>query len=137
MYEGMIEEAKREGIGEVVVSALIRKGDDLLVIEDLMELTPIYTFPHALLKQGETIQQALQRGIMESTLMNLERVVSLLGHYDLEGKRYIYFIAEVSDPYAVEGAEQIAYAWIPAQEAAGYPITNELREMINRYLDQD
>jgi ADP-ribose pyrophosphatase YjhB (NUDIX family) len=133
MYRNLIEEARKDGMQTICISALIRKNGQVLLIEDLKRQSALYELPSVQLGQNETISQAMQRAITEKTKMQLKKVISYLGHADRENERHYYFIAEVIDPYALEENTTIAYAWLDAQEAIGYPITEELREMLDLY----
>jgi len=134
MYKNLIEEARKEGFEEIVVETILQKDDgSILLTQDLQVVNPIYGLPSAELKKGEAISQGLQRGIMENTAMQLKEVKAYLGHYDLDGKRHYHFIAEVLDPYSLEENTNIAYAWLSVEDATGYPITDELREMLDLY----
>lgn len=134
MYKNLIEEARNEGIDHIVIEVLIQKaGKRLLLVEDLSAQKPVYELPSTSLKEEETIPQALQRAVTEITAMQLKEVVAYLGHYDLEGVRHYHFVAEVHDPYSIEENTKIAHAWLEVQEAVGYPIRDDLREMLDRY----
>ena len=134
MYSHLIEEAKEVGITSNHVAALIvnREGKILLIKEDLSE-KPTFSLPTADIKEEETIQQALQRAVLEETFMELAEVKRYLGHYDIERDRYYHFITGVKDPYSLESNAKIAYAWLDAQEAVGYPIIDQLRDMLDIY----
>lgn len=134
MYKNLIEDAKQEGIKEMVVDAIIHKDNgEILLIENLGDVKPIYGFPSAELKKKETIPQALQRAITEKTAMQLKEVIAYLGHYDKDGVRHFHFVAEVIDPYSLEENTNIAYAWLNTDDAVGYPITDEVRGMLDLY----
>lgn len=134
MYKNLIEDAKQEGIKEMVVDAIIHKDNgEILLIENLGDVKPIYGFPSAELKKKETIPQALQRAITEKTAMQLKEVIAYIGHYDKDGVRHFHFVAEVSDPYSLEENTNIAYAWLNTDDAVGYPITDEVRGMLDLY----
>lgn len=134
MYKNLIEEARSEGMEGIAISVIVQnmKGQ-ILLIEDLNGEKSVYELPSTYLKEEETIPQALQRAVTESTAMELKEVMAYLGHYDQEKTRYYHFIAEVKDPYAVEENTKIAYAWLGVQEAVGYPIRDNLREMLDLY----
>jgi ADP-ribose pyrophosphatase YjhB (NUDIX family) len=134
MYTNLIDEAKKEGIEKVHVAALVRnKKNQVLLIEKVLQAKPIYEFPTADLKEGETIQQALQRAVLEETAMELGEVKAYLGHYDVGRDRYYHFVTEVKDPCSIEQYTKIAYAWLETQDAVGYPITDDLRDMLDVY----
>lgn len=131
--ETLIEEAHREGLKTIIIEAVIQKGGKILLIETLGVGNTFYEFPKAVLKEGETTAQALERAIEGQTAMHLEEVKRYLGHYDKKGERHYHFVVEVKDPYSLEESRSIAYSWLPVQEAVGYPISDELRGMLDLY----
>ena len=134
MYKNLIEAAREEGIKEVSIDALVLKGDGkVLLVEDLQGLDPFYHFPCVQVKDEETIPQAIQRAVTENTAMEIKEVIRYLGHYDVGGKRHLNFVVEVNDPFAVEENKSISFAWLDVQEAVGYPIRDEVREMLDLY----
>ncbi len=133
MYKNLIEEARKEGIEKLAIEALVQKDGKVLLIEELGKGESFYGFPAASLKEEESIPQALQRAVTENTAMQLKEVKSYLGHYDQDGIRHYHFVVEVNDPYSLEENTNIAYAWLEVQEAVGYPITDEVREMLDLY----
>ena len=133
MYKNLIEAAREEGFKEVVIDALVCKGDGkVLLVEDLQGVDPFYHFPCAQVKDEETIPQAIQRAVTENAAMEIKEVIRYLGHYDVDGKRHLNFIVEVNNPFAVEENKSISFAWLDIQEAVGYPIRDEVREMLDR-----
>lgn len=134
MYKNLIETAHAEGFQEVVIDALVCKEDgQVLLVEDLLGSDRFYHFPYAQVKEGESIPQTIQRAVTENTAMTIKEVKRFLGHYDREGKRHLSFVVEVQDPFAVEENKSISFAWLDVREAVGYPIHDEIREMLDIY----
>ncbi|MCB1081732.1 MAG: hypothetical protein KDK63_01150 [Chlamydiia bacterium] len=134
MTENLLEDAKKEGMEKIIVEAMIEKEGKVLLIEPLGGGETFYTFPCMELQEGEAVSQVLQKVITLKTGMALKEVKRFLGHYD-EGKiRHLHFVVEVSDPYSVKENSSIAHAWLEPQEAAGYPITDALRGMLDLYV---
>ncbi len=134
MYKNLIEAAQEEGLKGVVIDTLVCKGDGkILLVEGLQDMNSFYHFPCAQVKDKETIPQAIQRAVTENTAMEIKEVLRYLGHYDVDGKRHLNFVVEVNDPFAVEENKSISFAWLEVQEAVGYPIRNEVREMLDLY----
>lgn len=130
VYKNLIETAREEGIKSISVDALIQKDDGKIL---LVGGDPFYHFPSAMLRDEETLPQAIEQAVTENAMMEIKQVVRYLGHYDREGTRHFNFVVEVNDPYAAEEIEKSAYAWIDVQEAVGYPIWDELRAIIDFY----
>ena len=134
MYKNLIEAAREEGIKEVSIDALVCKEDGkVLLVEDLQSVNPFYHFPCVRVKNEETIPQAIQRAVTEITAMEIKEVLRYLGHYDVGLRRHLNFVVEVNDPFAVEENKSISFAWLDVQEAVGYPIQDEVREMLDLY----
>jgi ADP-ribose pyrophosphatase YjhB (NUDIX family) len=131
--QNLIEEAKREGMKKVIVEAIIEKEGKVLLIEPLGLGNTFYVFPNEEVLEGETVQQALQKAVALKTAMELKEVKRYLGHYDKEGIRHLHFVVEVKDPYSIENNSSIAFAWVEAREGVGYPIRDELREILDLY----
>lgn len=133
MYKNLIEEAHKEGLEKITIEAVIQKDGKVLLIEELGMGETFYHFPSADVKEKESIPQALQRAVTAKTAMQLKEVKRYLGQYDRDGVRHYHFVVEVDDPYSLEENVNIAYAWLEVQEAVGYPITDQLREMLDLY----
>lgn len=130
-----IEEAKKAGMMTIIVSAIVQnERKEILLLEDHRSLAGHYRLPSAEVREGEGINQAMQRALIEETVMELTEVVSYLGHRDKGKERSYYFVIAVQNPYALEGQARFAYSWVDPQEGVGYPISDELREMIDLYV---
>ncbi|MCP5505499.1 MAG: hypothetical protein H7A38_01275 [Chlamydiales bacterium] len=134
MPQNLVEMAKKEEMNHIIVEAVIQKEGKILLIEPLGNGETFYRFPYAEMLEGETMQQALQKAITLQTAMELKEVKRYLGHYDKKGTRHLHFVVEVKDPYSVEEKTSIAFAWVEARDGVGYPITDELREMLDLYV---
>ena len=124
---------KEPAASKIAPEPVVQKSGKVLLIEVLGMGDSFYELPNADLKEGESIPQALERAVTVKTAMQLKDVKSYLGHYDKEGIRHYHFVVEVKDPYSLEDNASIAYAWLDVQEAVGYPINDELREMLDLY----
>ena len=121
----LIEEAKKAGFTEVELAALVRNQEEYLLIQDSGQTE--FHLPTANVKDGESITEALQRGIDQVGLL-LKEVVTYLRHIDRENVRQYIFVVEVLDTYAVKHA---AFAWVNSKDGSGYPISDELRATLN------
>ncbi|NGX50915.1 MAG: hypothetical protein K1060chlam2_00767 [Chlamydiae bacterium] len=126
--KNLVEVAREEGFEKIVVEMFVRKeSGEILLIEE----GGFYGLPSALLESGETIQQALQRAVTLKTAMEMKEVVAYLGHYDSGEVRHFHFVGKVNDPYSLERSDAHAFAWLTVADAVGYPIRDELREMLD------
>ena len=141
MYKNLLDEASKAKIDEVHVAALIRNREGKLLLlkrKSGSSLGEGYELPYGVVKSGETVQQALQRGVMETTNMLLQDVLGYFGHFDTKdasGKlvREYHFIVEVMDPISVEANQHHAFAWVNLEDASGYPIAVELRDTLDLF----
>lgn len=134
MYKNLLEAARSEGIQQFIVEALIKNQNQVLLVED--PVSQHYEFPSSPLKDGESLQQALQRLVIEKTSMVMSDVKAFFTHYDVKKEtltRHFQFIVEVSDPFAIQLSGYAAYAWVDVQEGVGYPITDLLREQLDTF----
>jgi len=51
----------------------------------------------------------------------------------MDGVRHLNFVIKVKDPFEVEKNKSISFSWLDVQEAVGYPIRDEVREMLDLY----
>ena len=136
MYSHLKDEAAQSGIEKIRVSAIVRQKNRILLLEKPVKrggFSGEYELPVTLVKEGETIQQALQRALIEEVRLEIKDVVAYLGHYD-EGKvRDYYFVVLVHSPSSAQAIRHIACAWVDIGEAVGYPISNHLRQTLDLF----
>lgn len=78
--------------------------------------------------EGESLAQAVQRILMEKTGLALQEVKRFLCQRGEEQ----FYIVSAKEPRTVMGT----YAWVRPEDAAGYPITDQLRDVINVLLSE-
>lgn len=134
MENDLMSDAKNGGIEKGIVEAIvINEEKKILLIENLQGDDRFYHLPEAVLRQEESLPIALERAVGATTGMGIREVVCFVGHYDKDKVRHFFFVVRVNDPYSIEEMKSIAYAWLDTQEAVGYPIHDELREMLDLY----
>ena len=119
---------------QFIVEALIKNQNQVLLVEDAV--SQHYEFPSSPLKVDESLQQALQRLVIERTSMVMSDVKAFFGHYDVKKEtltRHFQFVVEVSDPFAIQLSGYAAYAWVAVQEGVGYPITDQVRKQLDTF----
>ncbi|MCH9630061.1 MAG: hypothetical protein S4CHLAM37_00530 [Chlamydiia bacterium] len=139
MFGHLLKDAKKDSITDVEVAILARKKDELLLLEEpYLNRQNFYHLPKGRIKEGETISQALHRVLMEETLLAASEVEKFLAYQDTETetgkKRSFYFVVSVVDPEEIQAKKYHSYAWAVPTEAVGYPIKDELREMLDLYM---
>lgn len=136
MYQNLIEEAQQAGKKTVQVAAIVRHNDNILLLELGVkpgEMSGAYELPTTQLKKGETIQQALQRALMENAGLGLKDVMAYLGQHDEGETREYFFVVDVNDAFSVETPRHQGYSWVDIQEAVGYPITKQVRDTLDLF----
>lgn len=131
MYSHLKEEAAREGIKKIRVGAIVRQKNRILLLKK--PVGSEYELPTALVKDKETIQQALQRGLIEEVRLEIKDVVAFLGHYDENRERDYYFVVLAHSPTSAQAIRHSACAWVDIGEAAGYPISDHLRQTLDLF----
>ena len=131
MYSNLKEEAIKSGLEKIQVAVIVRQKNRLLLLEKGASVE--YELPTAFVKEGETIQQALQRGLIEEVRLELKDVVAYLGHYDQGKVREYYFVVLVHNPSSAQAIRHRACAWVDIGEASGYPISDHLRQTLDLF----
>ncbi len=131
MYSHLKAEAAESGIQKIRVAAIVRQKNRILLLEKSTNVE--YELPAASVKKEETIQQALQRALIEEARLDLRDVVAYLGHHD-EGKvREYYFVVLVHNASSAQAIGHSACAWVDIGEASGYPISDHLRQTLDLF----
>lgn len=134
-----LKEAKAEGIENFEVSLLVYKVDGFLLLEKFLGYHNGFYEPlQGPVKEGESLNQALDRIAIEQASLKLERLDRFLCFFDrVEGSKKIrrfYFIAKALDPEDLVLSGHHSFAWLQAEEAIGYPISDELRQAFDFYI---
>jgi len=127
----LLKQAEKDRISEVVVRTLIRSGGQLLLVE--RSVAGEYLVPEALVKNDESVTQAIERGVMEWLGQRVNEVLEYLAARDENGKRRLYFIVEIDEPRSVEATSKHPVVWLDPSDAVGYPVSDELREIIDLF----
>lgn len=119
-YEYLEEIAKAAGVEKIVIGAIItnEKGEVFLAKrKENIFMGGFYEIPGGNAKKGESIVNALKRGIKEETNLNIIRIVSYIDSFDYlsvkcEKCRQFNFKVEVeSGPIFL--TEHDSYEWVP------------------------
>lgn len=111
-------EAERDGIVQLVVGAVVRDGDAVLLLrrpaDDFMG--GIYELPSGKVDPGEDLRTALVREVQEETGLTVANVTGYLGHFDYlsgSGKtsRQFTFTVEVTTTAPVVLTEHDQHRW--------------------------
>ena len=140
MYEDLIEEAKKEGIGRFVVGAVIDKDSAILLLKRSRDdfLGEIYEIPSGEIEEGEVIAKALHREVEEETGLKVEEIKKYLGHFDYESEkgektRQFNFVVTVREPIKIKLQEHEGYVWTIREELDEYLITDALKGILRLF----
>ncbi len=134
MYKNLIKQAEEAGKKSVYVAALIEKeSGSIFLLHEAQSSSPAYELPKTQVQEEETIPQAIQRGVMEKTGMEIDVVEDYLGEKDIGSDRHYYFVVKVKDPEIAGKITPIDFAWTAVEESFGYPIHENLREILDVY----
>ena len=129
------------GHPEVAVGAVVRRGDDVLLIRRARgTAVGQWSIPGGRVEFGEGLKAALAREVQEETGLDV-KVGRFLGWAERMGDdpgpyHYVIldFAAEPIDPAAVPRAGDDAddVAWVPAKAIETYPLVAGLAEVLRR-----
>jgi 8-oxo-dGTP diphosphatase len=135
----LADEARRDGIGNLVVGAVITNGDDVLLLKRLRDdfMGGIYELPGGNVEPGETLDTALRREVSEETGLEVAAITGYLGSFDYTsaggGKsRQFNFTTEVTavEPVRLRGHD--ASMW--ASPGPRTPVTDAVKSILTSYL---
>ncbi len=133
----LLSDAKKEGISRVHVSAAVLLQKTLLLIkrpETAATHPGYYVFPTSEATEAESLNQVLQKALVVDAGLSLKTVEKYVGHFDYEGTRQLTFLVTVTNPSEVFTQHHVAHAWVPLKEVSGYPISDELRHIVELLL---
>jgi len=88
------------------------------------------------MKKDETLRQALYREVFEETGLEIDEIKRYIGYFDFYSKggkltRQFNFHVTVRDSSNIKISEHISYAWIPISKVSKYPITDQVKKILN------
>lgn len=137
-YSRLVKEAADDGIQQLVVGAVVRHGDEILLLrrpeDDFMG--GIFELPSGKVETEEELDTALIREVAEETGLNVSQIEDHLGHFDYlsgSGKksRQFNFAVEVAAPDPVVLQEHDAFLWSPLTEEP--PVTDAMKKILAEY----
>lgn len=135
----LLSAAAAAGIDRLVVAAVIRDGDRVLLLErnPADYLGGLFELPGGLVEPGETLHQALRREVAEETGLILAASDRYLGGFDYRSERgrltrQFNFQLTAPDNPAIILSEHARFAWVGIAELAQYPVSPEVRELLRR-----
>lgn len=142
-FKQLIEKAQETGINRYVVGAVISKDDSVLLLQRPKDdfMGGIFELPSGKMEAGETINVALFREVEEETGLQIEKIVSYLGHFDYESKsgrktRQFNFTVTVSEPHSIKLTEHDDYAWVNSETMHNHKVTDKVVEVLGTIWEQ-
>lgn len=135
----LLSDAAAAGIDRLVVAAVIRAGETVLLLERNPEdyLAGLFELPGGLVEPGETLHQALRREVAEETGLIITASDRYLGSFDYRSQsgrltRQFNFQLTAPETPAVILSEHAGFAWVGIAELAQYSVSPEVREVLRR-----
>ena len=142
LYTRLVAEAADDGVRHLVVGAVIRHEDGVLLLRrpegDFMG--GIFELPSGKVEAREPRDVALTREVEEETGLTVSRIGDHLGHFDYVGgsgrkSRQFNFVVDVVAPGPVVLSEHDAFRWSALAEAP--PVTDAVRNVLEEYRRRD
>lgn len=135
----LLSAAAAAGIDRLVVAAVIRAGNRVLLLERNPGdyLGGLFELPGGLVEPGETLHQALRREVAEETGLIIATIDRYLGGFDYRSQggrltRQFNFQLTAPETPAIILSEHARFAWVGKAELAPYPVSPEVRELLRR-----
>ncbi len=131
--------AKNEGIDKVVVGAVIKNGEKVLLLErpknDFMG--GINELPSGNMEAEETLRDALIREVKEETNLDLRSFLKYLGSFDYlsgSGKkaRQYNFLIDVIENGEIKLTEHDNFVWAEKENEAFKKVTDSVKEVLDK-----
>lgn len=141
MFGHLLQTAKNDNINEFEVALITLKKEELLLLEGpYLNQQNFYRLPTGLVLKDESLSQAIQRVLMQEALLAVGQVEHYLAYHDSETergkKRSFYFVVTPLDPEDLATPSAHSFAWAKPEDAVGYPISSDLREMLDLFMRQ-
>ena len=136
------DDIKRDGIQKVVVGAVIRCGDLVLLLKRQSDdfMGGLVELPSGMVDPGEEIIEALKREVQEETGLTIESLDSFIGTFDYtsgSGKktRQLNFLTRVQErEVRLNPGEHTEYYWLSpdAKDFQSLNISKKTRQIIKK-----
>lgn len=140
LIAALIDTARRDGIAQLVVGAIICDNANVLLLrrnsDDFMG--GIFELPSGKVELGERLEAAVSREVSEETGLLITDVAAYVGSFDyLSGggrsSRQFNFTVTVESVAPIVLTEHDSYAW--ANLAGELPVTAAVQSVLEKYRD--
>ena len=137
----LVEQAHADRIDRLVVGVIVQVGERVLLLERPAGdfLGGLYELPGGQVEEGESLQSATVRELLEETGLVAMRTEEYLGHFDYPSSnglltRQFNFRVAVQDATQVHLMEHNAYLWVGRTNLAGLPVSPEVLALLEKVL---
>jgi len=129
--------ASNAGVARVVVGAVVRRGVRALLLrrkhDDFMG--GLYELPSGVVEPGETLEEALNREVMEETGLRVAEIEGYLGYFDYASRggrttRQLNFQVAVCDFPCISLSEHDAFIWAEPSDLDRLRISRAVRQVL-------
>lgn len=138
VLEQLVAHAKQAGVQQLVVGAIVRDGDSVLLLQrpDDDFMGGIFELPSGKVEPGETLDAALTREVAEETGLAVADISDYIGSFDYtsdNGKksRQFNFAVAVTATEPVRLTEHNGYQWAPLDSEL--PVTDAVSQVFRTY----
>jgi perosamine synthetase len=131
--------ARNEDIEKVVVGAVIKNGERVLLLERPKDdfMGGINELPSGNMEKGETIRDSLIREVKEETNLDLRSFLKYLGSFDYlsgSGKkvRQYNFLIDVIENGEIKLTEHDNFIWAEKENDAFKKVTDSVKEILDK-----
>jgi 8-oxo-dGTP diphosphatase len=137
VIDELLTAARADGVQQLVVGAIVREGDNVLLLkrpeDDFMG--GIFELPSGKVEPGETLETALHREVAEETGLTVADVVEHIGSFDYtsgSGKksRQYNFTVTVTATEPIKLTEHDSYLWTSLDGLL--PVTDAVDEVLRK-----
>ena len=135
-----LEEAKSEGIVRYVVGAVIAKEGTVLLLRRKTDdfMGGIYELPSGQVDDGESLESALRREVLEETGLEIVEIRRHVSNFDYESKsgtrtRQFNFEVSVYRSSPVQLTEHDVHVWVGMLDIGYYEVTSRVRTVLDAF----
>ncbi|WP_083874249.1 NUDIX hydrolase [Nocardia paucivorans] len=139
MFDEALPRGEIDGVG-IRVGAIIDRGGEILLLEphSTGPIRPTCKLPGATVAPGESVTQAVLRGVFEETGLTVTRIADHIGDFDYlspAGKpvRRLHFAVEVAATAPIALSAHAGYLW--ASLDGDLHVTSSIRKILDTYRE--
>ncbi len=136
----LLAKAKVDGMAGCAVSGVIRDGNKILILRRNPDDTSpgMYEIPGGGVEKGETLETALIREVWEETGLRVTSVDSYMSYFEFDGhigrvREFDFFVTV--EKGEVKMTEHDDYVWVSREKLYDYPMTKEMRHVLEQAFD--